>query len=98
MAPTGIARGQRPCAAARRLLALLAVPVLLLGLTAGVAGASVIEDYARVIRSRHAGATFVQVDGCRQVEVFLSAMDGTFGSARRAGQQAGPGRRLLRRT
>ena len=63
-----------------RLLALLAVPVLLLGLTAGVAGASVIEDYARVIRSRHAGATFVQVDGCRQVEVFLSAMDAKFGT------------------
>ena len=63
-----------------RLLALLIVPVLLLGLTAGVAGASVIEDYARVIRSRHAGATFVQVDGCRQSEVFVSAMDGTFGA------------------
>ena len=63
-----------------RLLALLAVPVLLLGLTAGVAGASVIEDYARVIRSRHAGATFVQVDGCRQVEVFLSAMDAKYGT------------------
>jgi len=52
----------------------------MLGLTAGVASASVIEDYARVIRSRHAGATFVQVDGCRQVEVFLSAMDGKFGN------------------
>jgi hypothetical protein len=63
-----------------RLLALLAVPVVLLGVTAGVAGASVIEDYARVIRSRHAGATFVQVDGCRQVEVFLSAMDAAFGA------------------
>jgi hypothetical protein len=63
-----------------RILAFLAVPVLMLGLTAGVASASVIEDYARVIRSRHAGATFVQVDGCRQVEVFLSAMDGKFGT------------------
>jgi hypothetical protein len=63
-----------------RLLALLTIPVLLLGLTSGVAGASAIEDYARVIRSRHAGATFVQVDGCRQVEVFLSAMDAKFGT------------------
>ena len=63
-----------------RILALLSVPVLLLGLTAGTADASVIEDYARVIRSRHAGATFVEVDGCRQVEVFLSAMDATFGA------------------
>jgi len=59
---------------------MLTVPVLLLGLNAGVAGASVIDDYARVIRSRHAGATFVQVDGCRQAEVFLSAMDGKFGA------------------
>jgi len=63
-----------------RILAFLTVPVLMLGLTAGVASASVIEDLARVIRSRHAGATFVQVDGCRQVEVFLSAMDGKFGT------------------
>ena len=63
-----------------RLLSLLTVPVLLLGLTAGIARASVIEDYARVIRSRHAGATFVQVEGCRQVEVFLSAMDAKFGA------------------
>ena len=63
-----------------RILAMLTVPVLLLGLSAAVADASVIEDYARVIRSRHAGATFVEVDGCRQVEVFLSAMDGQFGA------------------
>jgi hypothetical protein len=51
---------------------------LLLSLAAPV-GAQV-EDYARVIRSRHAGATFVQTDGCRQVEVFVSAMDAKFGS------------------
>lgn len=37
-----------------------------------------IDDWARVVRSRHAGATFVQVDGCEQVEVFISAMDGKF--------------------
>ena len=54
-----------------------------LALTVGAvtpASASTIEDYARVIRSRHAGATFSQVDGCRQVEVFVSAMDAVFGS------------------
>jgi hypothetical protein len=44
------------------------------------ASASTIEDYARVIRSRHAGATFSQVDGCTQTEVFVSAMDAVFGS------------------
>ena len=42
--------------------------------------ASTIDDFARVIRSRHAGATFVQVEGCRQTEVFISAMDAKFGS------------------
>ena len=62
------------------LLAVLAVAVLMLTAAGSVAGASVIEDYARVIRSRHAGAAFLQVDGCRQVEVFVSAMDGTFGT------------------
>ena len=62
------------------LLAVLAIAVLMLTAAGSVAGASVIEDYARVIRSRHASAAFVQVDGCRQVEVFVSAMDGKFGS------------------
>ena len=63
-----------------RFLAILAVPVLLLVTLGTAAGASVIEDYARVVRSRHASAAFVQVDGCRQFEVFVSAMDGTFGT------------------
>lgn len=63
-----------------RILAVLAVPTLLLATIGPAASASVIEDYARVIRSRHAGAAFVQVDGCRQVEVFVSAMDGKFGA------------------
>jgi len=63
-----------------RLLATLAVPILLLTTVGTATGASVIEDYARVIRSRHASAAFLQVDGCRQVEVFVSAMDGTFGA------------------
>lgn len=63
-----------------RILALLAIPVLLLSTADGAIGASVIDDYARVIRSRHAGAAFLHVEGCRQVEVFVSAMDGTFGA------------------
>jgi hypothetical protein len=63
-----------------RYLATLLLPVVLLASLPSVAGASVIDDYARVIRSRHAGATFVQRDGCIQTDVFVSAMDATFGS------------------
>lgn len=61
-------------------LTLLLLPAILLASLHAVAGASVIEDYARVIRSRHAGATFVRIDGCIQTELFVSAMDATFGS------------------
>ena len=64
---------------ARILLAVL-LPAIVLSSLPAAANASVIEDYARVIRSRHAGATFVQRDGCVQTEVFISAMDATFGS------------------
>lgn len=63
-----------------RLLAAIILPTLLMTMTPALAGASVIEDYARVIRSRHASAAFLQVDGCRQAEVFVSAMDAKFGS------------------
>jgi hypothetical protein len=63
-----------------RILAALILPALLLAAVPPVAGASVIEDYARVIRSRHAGATFTQVSGCTGVEVFVSAMDAKFGT------------------
>lgn len=62
-----------------RLIASIATLVILLA-AAMPAAASTIEDYARVIRSRHAGATFSQVDGCTQTEVFVSAMDAVFGS------------------
>jgi hypothetical protein len=62
-----------------RLVGIIATLVVTLA-AAMPAAASTIEDYARVIRSRHAGATFSQVDGCRQTEVFVSAMDATFGS------------------
>lgn len=64
---------------ARRLIGILSTLVLMLAAVAPVQ-ASTIEDYARVIRSRHAGATFSQIDGCRQTEVFVSAMDAVFGS------------------
>ena len=63
-----------------RILAALIVPALLLAAVPSVVGASVIEDYARVIRSRHASAAFIQIDGCRQAEVFVSAMDAKFGT------------------
>jgi hypothetical protein len=63
-----------------RFLTAIILPVVLLSLVPSTAGASVIEDYARVIRSRHASAAFMQVDGCRQVEIFVSAMDAKFGS------------------
>ena len=63
----------------RRLAVIVAAIGLLLTSVAPV-GAAQAEDYARVIRSRHAGATFAQVDGCTQTEVFVSAMDAVFGS------------------
>ena len=63
----------------RRLVVIVASIGLILATVAPV-GAAQAEDYARVIRSRHAGATFVQVDGCIQTEVFVSAMDAVFGS------------------
>jgi len=63
-----------------RFLAAIVIPTLLLTMTPTLAGASVIEDYARVIRSRHASAAFMQIDGCRQAEVFVSAMDAKFGT------------------
>ena len=62
----------------RLVVTMAAIGLLLASVTP--VGAARAEDYARVIRSRHAGATFVQVDGCRQVEVFVSAMDAKFGS------------------
>ena len=62
----------------RLVVTVAAIGLLLTSVTP--VGAARAEDYARVIRSRHAGATFVQVDGCRQVEVFVSAMDAKFGS------------------
>jgi hypothetical protein len=63
-----------------RFLSAILLPALLLTAAPTLAGASVIEDYARVIRSRHASAAFMQVDGCRQAELFVSAMDAKFGT------------------
>jgi len=63
-----------------RFLTLVLLPAVLLASVPAVGRASVIEDYARVIRSRHAGAAFALVDGCIRTEVFVSAMQATFGS------------------
>ncbi len=63
-----------------RLVGIIATLVVILAAAMPAAAASPIEDYARVIRSRHAGATFSQVHGCTQTEVFVSAMDAVFGS------------------
>jgi hypothetical protein len=63
-----------------RFVSLFLLPLVLLTAMPSAVGASVIEDYARVIRSRHAGATFVQITGCIQSELFVSAMDAKFGS------------------
>lgn len=60
----------------RLALAIVLVAVLAASLPAD-ASASV-DDWQRVVRSRHAGATFVQVDGCDQVEVYVSASDGKY--------------------
>lgn len=64
----------------RSFIRLLAAGGLLIASVVPAAAANPIDDYARVIESRHAGATFVEIDGCRQTEVFVSAMDATFGS------------------
>jgi hypothetical protein len=63
-----------------RLVGIIFTLVVILAAAMPAAAASPIEDYARVIRSRHAGATFSQIDGCTQTEVFVSAMDAVFGS------------------
>lgn len=37
-----------------------------------------IEEWQRIVRSRHASAVFSQIDGCNQVEVYVSATDGKY--------------------
>jgi hypothetical protein len=62
-------------------IARLALVLLTLGLLVAalpsVASAQ-IEDWQRVVRSRHASAVFVQVNGCDQVEIYISASDGRY--------------------
>jgi hypothetical protein len=60
----------------RLILALVTLGLLVAAMPA-VASARV-DDWARVVRSRHAGAAFTQLNGCEQVEVHVSAMDGKF--------------------
>jgi hypothetical protein len=37
-----------------------------------------IEEWQRIVRSRHASAVFSQIDGCNQIEVYVSATDGKY--------------------
>jgi hypothetical protein len=48
-----------------------------------------VEDWQRVVRSRHASAVFVQLDGCDQVEVYVSASDGKYVNRRGAVNKQG---------
>jgi hypothetical protein len=56
----------------------LSFAALLLAAVPSVATAAV-PDYQRVIQSRHADAALEAVDGCVITQIFVSAMDGTFG-------------------
>lgn len=60
-----------------RLIIILVTLGLLVAALPAAASAQV-EDWQRVARSRHASAVFVQVDGCDQVEIYISATDGKF--------------------
>lgn len=62
----------------RNRLALAIAIVAVLAASLPAAASARVDDWQRVIRSRHAGATFVQVDGCAQVEVYVSASDGKY--------------------
>ncbi len=48
-----------------------------------------VEDWQRVVRSRHASAVFVQLNGCDQVEVYVSATDGKYVNRRGAVNKQG---------
>lgn len=60
-----------------RLIIILVTLGLLVAALPAAASAQV-DDWQRVARSRHASALFVQVDGCDQVEIYISATDGKF--------------------
>jgi hypothetical protein len=63
----------------RRIARLVLVITTLSLLVALPATASAqIEEWQRIVRSRHASAVFSQVDGCNQVEVYVSATDGKY--------------------
>jgi hypothetical protein len=51
--------------------------------------AAQIEDWQRVIRSRHASAVFAQTAGCDQVEIYVSASDGKYVNRRAAVNKQG---------
>lgn len=62
----------------RNRLALAIAVVAILSAALPAAATATVDDWQRVVRSRHAGATFVQVDGCDQLEVYISASDGKY--------------------
>ena len=81
---------RRPARHARFVrFAIVLMALALLAAAVPAAASARVDDWARVVRSRHAGATFVQLDGCRQLEVFVSAMDGAFVNRRRAVNKQG---------
>jgi hypothetical protein len=61
---------------------------LLLATLPATASAGV-EDWQRVVRSRHASAVFVQLDGCEQMEIYVSASDGKYVNRRDAVNKQG---------
>ena len=73
---------------ARFALVLVTLGVLLAGLPSAASSAQ-IEDWQRVILSRHASAAFVQVNGCDQVEIYVSATDGKYVNRRAAVNKQG---------
>jgi hypothetical protein len=57
---------------------ILALTILALLIAVPATASAQIEDWQRVVRSRHASAVFTQVSGCDQVEIFVSATDGKY--------------------
>jgi hypothetical protein len=59
-----------------RLILILTTLAVLAGLPATASAR--IDDWQRVVRARHASATFSQLDGCDLLEVYVSASDGKY--------------------
>ena len=61
-----------------RIARLLPVLAILAALSAPATAAARIDDWQRVVRSRHVSAAFFAVDGCNGVELYVSAADGKY--------------------